>query len=242
MRPMRVLFAAFILSMLAAAVPTSAGTVVRVGEVVLEAPDDGGTVITVEVNFVWHPMMSVEYNLKLFSADKTQVFKIDVDPNTCGVYCGYAFDPADHGWTWREGTTYRWQVKSRDGIGDVNAKSVKRSFTTEMLAPIDLVSPEDNSIMAVVAGVPFSRSFEWGQGEYDEFRLIVKKNNGNVSYDSEWQSAAKVCVSAACSMLVDFSPVNAGKTKTYTWRVKGKIDTVKGKGKSPKFTVRFGTP
>jgi hypothetical protein len=234
MRPIRLLLVLLLLTMLVAATPAGAQPNPRVEELVLVAPSDGALVDTVTVMFVWEPTMSAEYNFKLFSADKTQVVKADVDPDICAAFCSYLFDPAAHSWTWRNATTYIWQVKSRDGIGNVNVKSEKRSFTTDLLATIVLVSPTDGANVSIPIFGLKSVPFMWSEGDYDKFRLVVSKANGKVFEEIVWL-ADTPCSGGQCSYTIDMDGIGRDKTKAFTWKVLGKRDNVAGKGKSEKW-------
>lgn len=223
------------------AVPAGAQPAPRAEVIELTSPADDGTVTSVAVDFVWQEAMVVEFVFKLKSADGKQTHKVVLPNDICVVNCAYHFDPFAHDWEWREDAVYKWQVKGRDNFGDVSAKSVKSTFITDVLPDILLGTPPNGHVATVGSGVPFVFDFTWSAVGHDVYRIVITKQNGKLHYQTSWLDPVSSCVSLFCTVTVPFEAIPAGKQRTFTWRVLGKLSGVKGKAKSAKYTVTFDT-
>ena len=64
------------------------------------------------------------------------------------------FHPAGEGWRFRENTAYQWQVKAKNGGGELVGKSKKQTFTTDMLHPITAIRPTYGSTATRTSQAP----------------------------------------------------------------------------------------
>jgi hypothetical protein len=188
--------------------------------------------------------MSTVLKLSLTSADGLQSFKTDVSHASCESTCAYVFNAAGANWIWREGAVYKWQIKGFGPVGELVAKSVKGTFTVDMRGPLVLTGPTNGVVIDTTHPGPQDVSLQWQRSGYDKFRVIAYKANGDIYSDSGWISEGTVCISNSCARNTTFSAPADGKTKSYSWRVLGKIQFVSGTTKSEKrgFTLFTSTP
>lgn len=241
---MKRLSAAFLLAVFAlSAYPSAAQPTPRaVDPLPLIGPVKGGTVYLPTVQFNWSEYApAATFVLTIWNEAGTQTASQSYPNAGCDGACSFDFVPADHGWVWKEGALYVWQVKAKDGGGTVLAKSKKWSFVADMLQPITLIDPAAGALVQTDAGglQDGNRLFRWSDTGADYYKVTVYNMNGTIFSSRQVTSTYCGGVDGECEAYMNFQSLDLGQIKKFTWQVIGSRDFVKGKGKSPKQEFRI---
>lgn len=182
----------------------------------LISPAKNGTLKIPEPTFVWKDTSgSVSYIIALRSKDGAQSLDMAASSEDCiGNTCSIPFMTALYGWSWREDTTYTWQVRVVVGA-TVITKSKKASFTTSLLpAKIKLIGPADTfKLDGLNTGVNFQFK---PNPKFDAYRIKLVLPDGT-KHEGAWQSRMAICTTT-CTYFYDLYTFPYGKFK---WRIEG---------------------
>lgn len=219
---------------------TADGYVVRVAqgiplfEATVISPAAASSVTNAATTFTWQPIANAtRYKLRLLSTTGMESLILNLTGPICTAICEFSFDPAAHGWTWREGETYKWSIEGKSSDGIQLAKSPKIPFTFDALPPaIALTSPSDPAVVP-----PGMVTFEWGDDpRFSEYRVVIIDSSG-LKLHKQWQPRTALCT-PDCS----FGFTLAASPTPYRWRVEGRTANVTGKVKSETRSITVGAP
>lgn len=129
---------------------------------------------------------------------------------------------------------YKWFVVARHPKVLKKAKSAKVPVTFQLTGKyLSGVTPANNATSSD------SLDFVFNYAGHEQYRVVVIKPNGTKE-KGVWTFAGSLYCTSTCTYNWTapwHDPLSAGKT--YRWFVQGRIDGVKGKAKSPKYTLNI---
>lgn len=192
---------------------------------VLVSPAGAGVLTDPQPTFVWTSMGDVRYVITLVSTDSRQSVKLRLRGEACAAHCELPFDPAAHGWAWRDGVTYTWAVTWKAN-GQTLGTTAPATFVADVLTPAQNIAPLPNSTRHDTG---YGVRFEWtADGGADAYRLVLTRQDGSTR-KTAWLRADH-CADT-CATTVDF-PLFEPKDTAYRWYIESRREGVKGKVRS----------
>lgn len=209
----------------------------------LYEPENGEAVVDPAVPLVWDYVPEATlYVVTVKNIDGSQSITLIATGTDCFMLrCSKVLDSTVYAWVWKEGDTYSWSVKAKDGAGQAIAKSKKRTFVVDMLQPLTLVSPANGATVAAfnVAGIYLvTTEFQSDDVVMSYIGTVYRQDGSKVGTTN----LPNTNCSSSCVMLQIVDTTASGVLRKYTWKVIGTRTGVKGKAKSPTFTMKVYIP
>ncbi|MBK9126130.1 MAG: hypothetical protein IPM16_23785 [Chloroflexi bacterium] len=209
----------------------------------LHEPENGEAVFDPAVSLVWDFIPEAAlYAVTVKNVNGSQSIKLIATGVDCFMLrCATVLDSTVNAWVWNEGDTYSWSVKAKDGAGQAIAKSNKRTFVVDMLQPLTLDSPANGATVAAfnVAGIYLvTIQFHSDDVVMSYIGTMYRQDGSTVGTTNLPNSNCSI----SCPMYMIVDTTATGVLRKYTWKVIGTRAGVKGKAKSPTFSMKVYIP